>query len=115
MSLKRRHMYCRRLSYSPTMRRTSSSPLCSASSAAYCAAVGTHITVYWWIFIICSTISAGARVADAPARHRVRLREAGEVDRPLLHPGLVEDRPMPRAGHEPVVGLAPLDKAAVVA
>ncbi len=56
-----------------------------------------------------------ARVTDPPAGHRVGLGEAREVDGPLLHAGLVQDRAMRRAIHEAVVDLVGVDEQVVLA
>src|SRR5439155_561428 len=87
-------MSFRRSSYASCMRRTSGSPSLSAASAAYCAAVGTHITVYWWIFIICSMISAGAH----DTRDVRDVRGVGEVDLVAIVEGRAE-RKVDRLGH----------------
>src|SRR3972149_186397 len=48
---------------------TSSSPERSAPKAAICPIVGAHSIVYWWTFVIASSISPGA--AAYPILHPV--------------------------------------------
>ena len=70
---------------------------------------------YWWTLTIPSRIAGRRRhVADPPAGHRVRLREAAHQDRPLAHPRQRAHRPVAvRAVRQPVVDLVAVDEQVV--